>query len=635
MQNSESNFESAKKLFFLGLSSIENGDYENAERFLLESLELIPERASTLTNLSAAQLKLKKYDFALGNSSKAVALDDSNSEAWLNLGLSNYYLNKTSEALKNIDKAIQLNPDNSEAYTSRGNVLRELGQLDDALLNHEKAIQLKPDNSEAYINRGNVLKELGRLNDALSSHDKAIQLKPNNPEAYTNRGTVLRELGRLNDALSSHEKAIQLNPDCFDAYSNYLMASTYIADFALSDYFEMARRFSSIAVSKATLSLSNYIASTANNRLRVGFVSGDLCNHPVGYFIEGILAHLSNSKIEIISYPTTPKQDSLTKRIKPFFFRWQPICELSDKDAANLIYNDGVHILVDLAGHTAHNRLPMFAWKPAPIQISWLGYFATTGLPMMDYILSDPYLTPSEKNDAFVERIWPLPETRWCFTPPDIQIDVQDLPAERNKFLTFGCFNNFSKLNEQVFELWSKVLHAIPDSRLLLKSKQLAEGGVCSEIMQQFYSRGIASDRIMLEKSESRDKYFAAYNKIDIALDPFPFTGGTTSVEGLWMGVPVITMAGDSLVSRQGVSILENVGLADWIAKDKDDYVNKAVLFSSDLEKLAKLRAALRSKSLSSPLFNAQRFAKNFEGALWQMWKNFENSLDEEITNDC
>jgi len=266
----------------------------------------------------------------------------------------------------------------------------------------------------------------------------------------------------------------------------------------------------------------------------------------------------------------------------------------------------------------------MFGYKPSPVQASWLGYFATTGLNEMDYLIGDPYVTPPKDDDQFTEKVWRLPETRWCFTPPNTDVGVSVPPALNNGYVTFGCFNNATKVNDKVVELWAKVLDAIPNSRLLLKAKQFDDQLVRESTIQRFAAQGVNSNRISLEGQEDRQKYFEAYNKIDITLDPFPFTGGTTSVESLWMGVPLVTLAGHSLVARQGVGVLMNAGLSDWIAENGEEYVAKVVLFASDLDKLASLRAGLRSQVLASPLFDAPRFARNIENALWEMWNQWD-----------
>jgi protein O-GlcNAc transferase len=366
---------------------------------------------------------------------------------------------------------------------------------------------------------------------------------------------------------------------------------------------------------------SSFHCSHKPDKLKVGLVSGDLCSHPVGYFLENVLSELSKKNIDLIAYTTTPKFDELSARIQPLFSQWKPLYGLTDENAAKLIHNDGIHILIDLSGHTALNRLPVFTWKPAPIQITWLGYFATTGVNEIDYILGDPYVTPTSLESQFTETIYQLPKTRWCFTPPKVDIKISSPPALTNGYVTFGCFNNLTKINEQVISLWIKILAAIPSSYLLLKAKQLNSLSIQSKIINQFTTAGINPERITCEGSEPREKYFAAYQRIDIALDPFPFTGGTTTMESLWMGVPVLTLQGDSLISRQGVGILMNAGFSNWIAKDKDEYLTKAIDFSSDLDQVAIIRSSLREQVLSSPLFDAKQFAKDFEQALRIIWQ--------------
>jgi predicted O-linked N-acetylglucosamine transferase (SPINDLY family) len=290
-----------------------------------------------------------------------------------------------------------------------------------------------------------------------------------------------------------------------------------------------------------------------------------------------------------------------------------------------LIYNDGIHILIDLSGHTANNRLPVFAWKPAPVQVSWLGYSASTGLAEMDYLLADPYVVPPGEETQFTETIWRLPESYLCFSLPKVMMAVGPLPAHKEGRITFGCFNNFTKMNDSVIDLWSKVMFAVPESRLLLKSKSFLDPAICDTIRQRFAVAGITAERLILKGfTPNREEHLAVYNQVDIALDPFPYNGTTTSVEGLWMGVPFLTLRGDRFVSHVGESIAYNTGLADWVADDAEDYVAKAVAKTRDLEALARLRVALRQRLLASPLCNAPRFATNFETAMWGMWHQFK-----------
>ena len=330
------------------------------------------------------------------------------------------------------------------------------------------------------------------------------------------------------------------------------------------------------------------------DKLRVGFVSGDLRNHPVGYFLEGLLSNIDQTKFELIAYVTNPNTDELTERIKPCFKLWQPLFGDSDEAAAKMIHDDGIQILIDLAGHTAHNRLPVFAYKPAPVQVSWLGYFATTGLAEMDYLLGDPHVTPASEEQHFSEQIWRLPETYFCFTPPSLDIKVGDLPALSNGYVTFGCFNNLLKMSAGTVALWAKVLNCVEGSKLFLKAKQFADRQIVSRTIERFDAMNISANRLILEGASSRTDYFKSYNRVDIALDPFPFPGGTTTVEGLWMGVPVIAKRGDRFIAHNGETIANNTGQSGWVAEDEDDYVFKAKSFASDVKSLSKMRMGLR-----------------------------------------
>ena len=610
----------AEAHYNLGNTLNELGQLDAAVKSYDKAIQLKPDFAEAYSNRGNTLNELGQLDAAVKSYEKALAIKPDHAEAHYNLGNTLQELGQLNAAVKSYEKALAIKPDYAEAHYNLGNTLNELGQLDAAVKSYEKALAIKPDYAEAHYNLGNTLNELGQLDAAVKSYEKALQLKPDFAEAHNNRGVALKDLGRLDEALKDFDKAIQLKPDYEDAYSNLLLTLNYSPRHNHIDHITMARKFGKIVTEKAGPHFPDYHCLPWPERLRVGFVSSDLRNHPVGHFLESILSSIDSSKIELIAYPTTPTVDDLSERIKPSFSMWKSIYGKNDEAAANMIYADGVHVLLDLSGHTANNRLPIFGYKPSPVQVSWLGYFATTGLNEMDYLIGDPYVTPPEDDDHFTEKVWRLPETRWCFSPPNADVEVSEPPAVNHGYVTFGCFNNATKVNDEVMELWTKVLNAIPNSRLLLKAKQFHDQMARESIIQRFGAHGIDNKRISLEEFEDRQKYFAAYNKIDITLDPFPFTGGTTSVESLWMGVPLITLAGDSLISRQGGGVLTNAGLPDWIADDEESYLAKAVLFASDLDKLASLRAGLRSQVLASPLFDAPRFARNIENALLEMW---------------
>lgn len=337
---------------------------------------------------------------------------------------------------------------------------------------------------------------------------------------------------------------------------------------------------------------------------------------------------LDYSRVELIAYPTQPKEDGLTARIKPCFSAWKPLFKLNDQAAAQLIHSDGVHVLLDLSGHTAHNRLSVFAWKPAPVQATWLGYFASTGVEAMDYILGDKWLLPDVEAHHFSEKGWRFSGAHGCLTLPVEKVNIETLPALQSHVITFGTLNNIAKMNDRVVACWARILNSIHNSQLYLNTKSLRDETLKKSIIDRYAAHGIAASRLILEATTGRFAALSSYNRIDIALDPFPYPGGTTSYEALWMGVPIITLQGSNYISHLGESILHHAGLPGWIATSEADYVAKAVQFANDLSKLASLRAGLREQVCTSSLFDAPRFAKHFEAALWGMWQAGSSSID-------
>ena len=602
----------------LGNTLKELGKLDDAEASYRQAIAFKPDYAEAHSNLGNSLKELGKLDESEASCRQAIAFRPDYAEAHSNLGNTLKELGKFDEAEASYRKAIALKPDYAEAYNNLGNALKELGKLDEAEGSYRQAIALKSDYAEAHSNLGVTLTELGKLDEAEASYRQAIAFKPDYARAHSNLGNSLKELGRLDEAEASYRQAIALKPDYAEAHDNLLMLTGSMlfnevrykesaADFAKAIYGAIASRF------------NTWLHSRDRESLRIGFVSGDLRSHPVGYFIESLLTELQSSPVEVFAYPTTSEADAVTSRIKPLFDMWSPLVGLDDDEAAQKIYGDGIHILIDLSGHTAKNRLPIFARKPAPIQISWLGFFASTGLPEIDYILGDPYVTPLTDADHFVETIWQLPESYLCFTPPDDELAVAPLPASTNGFITFGCFNNLARMTDEVVAVRAAILHAVPESKLFLKDKQLDHEAGRSRVLSRFAAFDIGANRLVLEGKSSRTQYFSCYNRVDIALSPFPYGGGTTSVEGLWMGVPVIAKKGNHFLSHLGECIAHNSGLSDWIAVDNEDYVKKAVAFSSDLQSLSALRRGMREQILNTPLLDAPRFARHLEEALRAM----------------
>lgn len=526
------------------------------------------------------------------------------------------------EAISLLRRAVVCEPGSALAWSNLSVALQGKNLLEEAVEAGYRAVELSEHWAAPYNNLGLALKDQGKLSESEAILRQAVRIEPAYPEAWSNLGLTVQSLGHIAEAESCFRKSLQLNDQYFRAHSNLLFLLNYSSEYSQERRLGEARAFGR-ALAKTAERFSAWNCESDPVRLRVGFVSGDLRNHPVGYFLESFLGSLNSLGIELIAYPTNLQFDELTARLQPSFAAWHPLAGLSDEEAARLIHGDGVHILMDLSGHTDYNRLPVFAWRPAPVQVSWLGYFATTGLVEMDYILADSMGVPKEARDQFIETVKYLPETRLCFAPPKTELSVSSLPALSSGIVTLGSFQNLSKITQEVLGVWAQVFHGVPEARLRLQCSQLADPVVRERLLGQLRQLGVDSERVALHGPMSRSDYLAAYAEVDFLIDTFPYPGGTTTCEALWMGVPTLTLAGDSMLARQGASLMGAAGLSDWIATDPVSFVEKAIAFSADPASLAELRASLRSKVARSPLFDGKRFAENFEVVLRGIWNEY------------
>lgn len=644
----------AEAYYFLGNVLEEPGQREEAVAAYHQALRFNPDFAAAHNRLGMTFKELGQFDAALACYRQALALKKDYADAHHNLGVILEKLGQFDAAVESFRRALELKPDFAEAHHHLGNVLDALGQYDDArashhnavkirhrlaevhnrlganlmergslkgaLANFRRAIDLKPDFARAHMNLGVVLMKLERFEEAASRFRLALEFNPDSADAYLNLGNAQRNLGHNFDALTSFRRALELKPDFLPAQSSLLFTQNYIA-LPPENCIEEARKYGRMAARKVTSRFSSWHCTTRPERLRVGIVSGDLYKHPVVYFLEALLTQVDASRIELFAYPTSTRVDEFTVRIKPKFAAWKPIHDLNDATAAKLIHADGVHILIDLSGHTSNNRLPVFAWKPAPVQVTWLGYFATTGLSEMDYLLADEVGVPESQREFFSESIWYLPNTRLCFSSPGTGHAIGPLPALSNDGITFGCFQNLAKLGDEVLEVWGNILAVVPNAKLRIQTYQLDQPAHVNQLMQRLQYHHITPAQVEIKGSAIREDYLAAYAEVDMVLDTFPYPGGTTTCEALWMGVPTLTLAGDTLLARQGASLLTAAGLSDWVVNSKVEYISRAVALASDLPRLAALRSNLRQQVLASALFDAPGFAKHFESALWKMWQ--------------
>lgn len=633
------------------------GQLENAVASYRRALHVNRNSATAHHGLGGVLRELEHLDEAAASYRRAIKSQPNFVEAYNNLGVTLRDLGQLDEAVTCYQQALKIQPDFADVHSNLGVVLRDLGQLNKAIASFQQALFFQPDDPEtlsnlgltlhdlgrpeeaiaifnrvlsthpnhvqAHINLGLSLREIGQYSDAVSSCQRAITLQSNLAEAHNNLGNALSDFGKFDEAVTSYRKALEIKPNFPEVHSSMIFSLNYTSQ-SSSEYLAEALRFGESVASKVTNRFTHWQCHSQPQRLRVGMVSADFHHHPVGFFLESFLAQIDRSRIELIAYTNNPISDALTTSIKPYFSQSREVFGLNDQAAAQLIHSDGVHVLIDLSGHTAKNRLSLFAWKPAPVQVSWLGYFASTGVAEIDYLLADEIGVPESQRTHFSETIWYLPETRLCFTPPNTDLPVTVLPSLSNGHIMFGCYQNLAKVSDEVLAVWGRILIALPNACLRLASKQLQDTTVVTQLRQRLQQHSIDETRVFMHGAVPRQDYLASHAEVDIALDTFPYPGGTTTCESLWMGVPTLTLAGTTLLSRQGASLLTVAGLPDWVATSEDEYVAKAIHFASNLPRLAALRAGLREQVRTSPLFDAPRFAKYFEAALWGMWQNFQ-----------
>jgi protein O-GlcNAc transferase len=593
---------------------------------LERALALRPDHGETHLMLAQALRGQGKLAAAAASLERGLALLPDLAEAHSNLGLLYGALGQRDAAIASFRRALALKPDFAWAHCNLGTALAEQGDLLAAIESYQHALAIEPDHVEAWVNLGNTFNAQDDVDAAAECYRKAIAIKPDHALAWVNLCAPLQAQGDLDAAIDGLRHALSLKPDDAEAYSGLLFLLSIHPAYSPAQRLLEAQHYGASVMARAQPFTSwpsdPSAGAPAGGPLRVGLVSADLRTHPVGFFIESILAHCDPARVELVAYPTLPREDETTARLKPRFAAWHSLVDLSDAAAAARIHGDGIHILIDLAGHTAQNRLPVFAWRPAPVQVSWLGYFATTGVPTIDYVLADRVALPEALRDQFTESIWYLPDTRFCFTPPvdSAHLQTTPLPAARNGYVTFGCFPNPLKLNDAVLAVWGRILGALPEARLRLLSRPLRYPAAQARLQARLRRAGIAPKRVTMAGEMPREQYLLAHAEVDIMLDTFPYPGATTTCEALWMGVPTVTLAGDSLIARQGASLLACAGLTDWIAVDGDDYVARALAHAADIDRLGRLRAQLRDQVRASPLFDAPRFARHLETALEGMW---------------
>ena len=599
------------------------GEYDEAIKHYETALKINPDNEATLIGLGNISSVLGRQDKAEAYYKEVIRLNPNIAGAFYQLGVALSAQRKHEAALENYRHAIRLNPNFSEAYNEAGRVLYELGAVEHAIENYRNAIRSKPDLAAAYHNLAILLREKMDLTTAEKMVQQAIRIQPAIVEARINLGNVHLEQGRVKAAIDDFREALRISPHPASVHSSLISIMRYLPEYSPQELFDEARDWAQSQAPHERRLPPPVNLPDSQRRLRVGYVSADYYRHPVGYFIAAVLARHDKSHYEVFCYYNYVRQDDLTARLQQSADHWRDTAGMSDQELAQQIRRDGIDLLIDLAGHTKHNRLATFALKPAPVQATWLGYYDTTGLDAMDYIIADRFLIPAGDERYYTEEVVRLPRTYLCYADPDPILEQGPLPALASGKVTFGCFNNPAKITDAVITCWSRLLQAQPGSQLYLKYKFYADVEVRQRHQDSFVRLGIAPERIRFAGQSSRGDYLLAYQEVDIGLDPFPFNGCATTVNALWMGVPVITLRGNRFAGRMGETILTNAGLEECVAGNEDEYIAKALTLATDLPRLAQLRSGLRTQLLKSPVCDEIGFTRELEDAYRNMWKRW------------
>ena len=556
----------------------------------------------------------------------AIQLKPDYAEAYGNLGVALASEKRVGEAIDCFRQAVALRPDVPETLYNLGNALNEQGQFDEAINCFRTAVAVRPDYAPAYNNLANILQDQHRIEEAIECYRKAVALQPGVAEACYNLanaiGASFQQQGRIAEALASYQEAIAINGDDPSFHDTVLLVMHYAPDYEPQAVFQRHVRWGSeLAAPLYGQARHHANDRTADRCLRIGYVSPDLRQHAVASFLEPILAAHDQAGFEVFCYSNHRQQDRVTQRFRGYSQGWRDIAGIADEAVADMIRQDRIDILVDLAGHTDRNRLLVFARKPAPVQVTYMGYPDTTGLATVDYRLTDAWADPPGQTEQWhTEQLVRLPTGFLCYRPPDDAPPVASPPSLKSGQITFGCFNTFNKLTPQVMELWCQILRKVPGSRMMVKTQGLGHAGARRHVQDVFDRNGIEPERVQLRMhSPTAIEHLSSYHQVDVALDSHPYNGATTTCEALWMGVPVVSLAGITHFSRVGLSLLNRIGLGNLATQAPEQYVRTAVELARDPHRLAELRSTMRRRM--APLLDGPGFTRHLEEAYRVMWR--------------
>jgi len=598
-----------------------------AAALLERALAADPNHHDALCHYALLALAAGRPDVALAAAERAAAAHSGSALAHNVLGVARRHAGRLADAIGAFRRAAELDPRFFDAQVNLGSALLDAGDAEAALPCYERALALEPDAASLHNNLGNLYRELRRPAEAIAAYRRALELDPKHARAHANLGNVLKDLGDTEAAIEAYRRSLALAPDAPEVWSNLLLTLNCLDRVTAEAVAEEHRAYGA-RFARALVPLPPAAAPRRPGRLRVGYVAADLRKHAVATFFLPLIEAHDPAVVETYCYYNQPRGDEVTERIRARADHFLPVSGMPDRQLAERIRADGIDVLIDLTGHTADNRLPLFFLRPAPVQATWLGYLGGTGVPTIDWRLTDVHADPPDFPELpGLERPWRLPRTLWCYGPYAQAPEVGPPPHAAAGHVTFACLNNPGKVSPAALAAWRDILRALPDARLLLLTSP--DAGRVEALRRFFEEGGVDARRIEQVARMPLVEYLALHARADIALDTFPYTGGATTCDACWMGVPVVTLAGNRPFARSGATILANLGLDDLIATDAAGYVAAALALARDPTRLAALRADLRARMRASPLTDARQFARDFEVALLAMHERAGGALPE------
>ena len=594
---------------------IERGQHREAVVAYENLLAAFPDHAAGWFELAGLlDQHFRRPDLAVAQLAKGLELAPAEAARFHNsLGVFRLRERDVEGAIACFTRATEADPKLPDAHANLGLVHYERRALDEAFRHYARAVELAPNSAPLLQNFALVASQAGRGDEAIRADKRAVKLDPSNATAWHHLGLAQRKSGRLDEALAALRKSVALPGHTEVFHSDLLMLSLYDSSLSMAKLVEAHRAWARCHAPKPAFT---FAPRPSGRRLKIGYVSGDFCMHPVGHFLAPVLPAHDRQRFEVFAYSSTRKEDELTRHLAAHCDHFVNVESWDDERLAQRIHQDGIDVAVDLSGHTAHHRLITFALKPAPVQVSWLGYPFTTGLSTIDYVVTDRFETPEGWDRWFTEKLLRMPNGYLCVRPPPYDLPVAPLPASTESVFTFGCFNNLSKMTSEVIALWSEIVKATPPSRLYLHTHELDDPATRADVRARFEKHGVSGDRLWLEGGVPHAELLSHYGRVDLALDPFPYGGGLTTCEAMWMGVPTVTWPSERFCGRHSLSHLSNVGLPMFTAESRAAYLEIASAWRKDVAGLASLRASLRQRMKDSPLVDGVRFTRDFEREL-------------------